>query len=151
MSEHGKSLLTRLWEKFSDLGDQAGRLGVVGSFEHLVGIDEHKIDLAYAVLLVNIASIDGDFSPRESYYIKSQLKSHLGVEFEQAVKLVDEAKGIVNGDEDLNHFGEFLRNHLSHTSRQGLLDSIDGLIEEDHIDHPFEQDLRKRYVKLLGI
>lgn len=135
---------------FADFAERAGRLGIVGTAEHLVHLDEHQIDLAWAVLLVDMASIDNDFSPRESYFIKQQLKEHLGVSYDQAVELVKEATKLVEKG-NVAEFGEYLREHVSEGKRKELLSVLDSLIAEDHIHHPFEKDLRERFVKRLGL
>lgn len=135
----------------SDVADRAGRLGVVGTAEHLLHADEHHIDLAWAVLLVDMASIDNDFSPRESYFIKQKMTDHLGVTYEQAVELVNEAEKLVQRSESVREFGDYLRAHLSQSKRKELLSVLDELISEDKVKHPFERDLRKRMAKRLGI
>ena len=144
------SLLERLWSMFRDFADRAGRLGMVGTVENLLHADEHSIDLAYTVLLVDVACIDNDFSPRESYFIKQALKEHLGVSYDQAVDLVEEATKLVESDEDVESFGAYLRDHLSLARRKELSKVLDVLIDEDRVDHPFEEHLRGRYLSLLG-
>ena len=146
-----KSFFDALYEMFSDFAERAGRLGVIGTAENLLHADEHQIDLAWTVLLVDMASIDNDFSPRESYFIKQKLKEHLGVGYDEAVALVERASKLVQSDKSLDGFGKYLRDHLSLSKRKELLAVMDELIDEDQVDHPFEADLRKRFIKRLGL
>lgn len=139
-------------EALHKTADFALNLGFSGSVEHLFKLDEHQIELAYTILLVNLASIDNDFSPRESFFIKGKLQEHLGISYEDAIELVKQARIIIDQKNiDLDQFGDYLAEHLPESKRQTLLKDVDTLIAEDRVHHPFEKHLRERYVRLLKI
>ncbi len=145
--------LEKIYQSLKENSRLAARLGVVGTFEHLLQLDEHKIDLAYTILLANVAAIDNDFAPRESFFIKQKIQERFDLTYDESEKLLNEAKEIVEGDDDidLEEFGTYLRTHLPLSRRQELLDLIDELISEDKVNHPFEKHLRKKYVKWLAL
>lgn len=147
-----RSLIDDLIEGINESADLAIDLGFAGTVEHLLKLNEHKIDIAYTILLVNLACIDNDFSPRESYYIKHALREHLDVSYDESVALVKRAKKIIDEkDINLDNFGRYLRKHLTKSKRDELLETMDTLIDEDRLKHPLEKHLRERYRKLLEL
>lgn len=147
-----QTYLENLLNKIRENGRVASRLGVVGTFEHLLQLDEYNIDLAYTILLVNVASIDNDFAPRESYFIKQKIQQQFDLTYDESEALMNEAKAIVDKDDrDLKEFGTYLRQHLPHSRREELLSIVDKLISEDKVNHPFEKHLRNKYAKWLAL
>ncbi|MCB0353199.1 MAG: TerB family tellurite resistance protein [Bdellovibrionales bacterium] len=141
--------LEQIWAAIRKTTHRAEELGVVGSAEHLLGLDEHAIELAYAVILVDFAMIDNEFDLKEKVFIEQKLEMVFNIPGGTSRELVERAKEILGQDLHPESFATYLRQHLSLEKRNSLLENIDKLINVDRFDHPLEEDLKTRYQKLL--
>jgi len=116
-----------------------------------VGIKDPKAELAYAIILLDLALIDDDFDQREQGLIYAKLKEAFGLRPEKVEELIKKAKAIVSGTGEIESFAEYIGVNFSREKREEVIGALDAVLLADEIEHPFEIDLRNRYAKILGV
>jgi uncharacterized tellurite resistance protein B-like protein len=147
MAEYLKGLVEAVREYF-DQGrkDENNQL-----LEAMDGGDQITPELAYTVLLVDLAMIDQDFDEREYAYLMTKLEEKFGLDKEEIVVLIEQAKRSVEGFRGPKSMVDYLRDHLSVSEKQGVMALIDGLIEADQVKDDAELHLKEAFKALLGL
>ncbi|MCB0332581.1 MAG: TerB family tellurite resistance protein [Bdellovibrionales bacterium] len=107
--------------------------------------------LAAVVILTDVAYVDNEFSPEERERIISFATEAFQISVEHAKHLIAEASSLLEKEESLDSYAEYLHNVLAPQERVELYQLIRETLEADGVVHPFEDWLRSRYASLLGV
>lgn len=110
-----------------------------------------KVQLAHAVLLLDLALVDNEFGDDEHEFIKHRLCNILKVDLDSAYHLIAKAEELVGEDRNIDAFGKRLQDELGAREREDIVHSLDRLIEVDGSAVSFELKLRERYAQILGV
>jgi uncharacterized tellurite resistance protein B-like protein len=108
-------------------------------------------ELALTVLLVDLATCDENFHPREYEVISRGLARLFGAGPEHVADLVQRAKAVLGNLRGTTQFAELLRSSLSEEQKQVVAQLIDDVIAADQVEDGFEIYFRQKYLSLLGI
>ena len=111
----------------------------------------YDTQLAYAVLLVDLAMIDQRVDQREYQVIAQSLIRLLKIHPKEVAVLVERAKKELAAFRGSTGFGEQLGQVLSIEERQALLKAIEEIIIADGVVDGFEVYLHQRFAKLLNV
>ena len=114
-------------------------------------VPKRDLEIALAVLLVDIASADQHFDPAEYNVITNGLRRLFGTSKDQVKALVNQAQVQLSGLRGTNRFADLLRENLSVDEKAAVLDVIEEVIGADGREDGFETYLRQRLVETLGI
>lgn len=112
---------------------------------------QNKIIGALAVVLVDIAMVDNEFGYEEHDFIKEYFTNEYGLSKTEIYDLIGKSKEILAAAQDIDHYGKVLSDELSVDDREALMVTIDELLHSDSEKDRFEEMLRARYEKLLGV
>ncbi len=115
------------------------------------GEDHSAIELAYAVLMIDLALVDNNFNKNEHEFVKVTLGKLFNLSLDEVYKLMDDAQQIVTENHDADDFACHLKNSLHAEKREELVGILDNLLAVDGRRNSFEIDLRDRYQMLLGV
>ncbi len=115
------------------------------------GIDRSQLELALTVLLVDLASCDQDFDPKEYQVISSGLRRIFGTSKTEISGLVNQANLQLANLRGVSKFTELLRENLSLDERKAIMEVIEDVISADGQEEDFEVYLRTKLSDLLGI
>ena len=118
--------------------------------EELCSTDEVPLDLARAVLLVDLAMIDARFDAREYEFIVNVLCSNMGISEDEAVSLIKTASSMIQF-RGSHSFAVELQKRLSLEQRQHLADEISRIISADGQQDGFEIYLSSKLRDMLGV
>jgi len=106
---------------------------------------------AAAVLLLELAWADNEFSSEERLHLEGVLQRHFGLSREGAHALVEAAESERAGAVDLWQFTSVVREHYSMGQKMVLAESMWGLVFSDGVLSEHEDYLIRRISGLLGI
>jgi uncharacterized tellurite resistance protein B-like protein len=109
-----------------------------------------ELELALAVLLVDLASCDQNFEQQEYQVISNGLKRMFGTGKSDVQALVNQANTVLKNLRGTSRFAEMLKDNLSHEERQHVMELINEVIDADGQEDGFETYLRHKFAKLLG-
>ena len=104
-----------------------------------------------AVLLLELAWADDEFSSEERLHLEGVLQRHFGLTREGAHALVEAAEAERVGAVDLWQFTSLIREHYSMGQKMVLAESMWGLVFSDGVLSDHEDYLIRRISGLLGI
>lgn len=110
-----------------------------------------RMQLAHAVLLIDLALVDNDFGDDEHEFIKHRLCNILKVDLDSAYHLIAKAEEVLAEGRSIDALGKQLQKELGAQEREDIVHSLDRLIEVDGSAVSFELKLRERYAQLLGV
>ena len=110
-----------------------------------------ELEVAFAVLLVDLASCDQQFAPREYLAISSGLRRLFGTPKERVKALVNQANIILANLRGTSRYAALLKNNLDMEEKTAVMETIDELISVDGIEDGFEVYLRTKVADLLGM
>jgi len=113
--------------------------------------DAADYQLAAAALLVNIASIDGEFDDREKARIEELIEARFGLKGEEAHGLIAAAKESENDAVDLYRFTSVLKRRLDEEGRKQIIGMLWDMALADGEVHEFEENVVWRVAELLGV
>lgn len=108
------------------------------------------LELALAVILVDIASTDEAFDPSEYEVISRGLKELFGSTKDRVQQLVNQSRQILDSLRGTSKYTTMLRDGLSDTEKKEILSIIDDLVAADGKEDPFEVYMKSRIAKALG-
>ncbi|NMC64454.1 MAG: hypothetical protein GYA55_14915 [SAR324 cluster bacterium] len=108
------------------------------------------LELALAVILVDLASTDEAFDPSEYEVISRGLKEVFGTTKDRVQQLVNQSRQILESLRGTNKYTNMLRDNLNNTEKKEILAIIDDLIAADGKEDPFEVYMKSRIAKALG-
>lgn len=124
---------------------------------HLKGIkgerapSKRSLELAMAVLLVDLASSDENFEPREYQVIVSGMQRLFGTSRSEVSALINQAQLELANLRGLNHFYELLRENLDQRERERIMQIVEEIILADKVEDSFEIYLRNKFAKMLAL
>jgi uncharacterized tellurite resistance protein B-like protein len=110
-----------------------------------------ELELAMVVVLVDLASCDQNFEPREYQIILSGLKRMFGSTREQVQALVNQATIVLRNLRGTSRFSQMLKEELSLEQRQIVMEIVDDMVDADGQKDGFEVYFRARLATILGI
>lgn len=113
-------------------------------------VPQKELELALTIILVDLASIDSNFEPREYQTISLGLRRLFG-NSRDIKALVNRAQLALANLRGTQEFAELLRDNLSEEQRLSVIDIIEEVIGADGLQDGFELYLKHKYAKLLGI
>lgn len=115
------------------------------------GIETRQLEVALAVILVDLASCDGSFDQTEYTIIMSGLMSVFGTPKDEVSALVNQAKVQLQGMRGTSGSAALLKQYLDMEEKTAIVEIIDELIASDGIEDGFETYLRAKTIDLLGL
>ncbi len=109
------------------------------------------LELAFTVLLVDMASCDQNFAPDEYLIIGGGLRRLFGTPKERVKALVNQANMVLANLRGTSRFAQLLRDNLDQEEKQAILETLDELIGSDGLEDGFEVYLRTKFADLLGM
>ena len=153
MSETGKpknNLSGNAYQSIFQASDRAA--GTELSFSQaLKDVSKDELALALTVLLVDVASADGDFKQTEYEVISSGLHRLFGTGKDQVQRFVNQAQQILGSLRGTSKYSDLLKTNLDDADRKLVFSVIQELIEADGQEDPFEVYLRSKLAKALDI
>ena len=110
-----------------------------------------ELEVAFAVVLVDLASCDQQFAPREYLAISSGLRRLFGTPKERVQGLVNQANIILANLRGTSRYATLLKNNLDIEEKTAVMETIDDLIAADGVEEGFEVYLRTKFADLLGM
>ena len=112
--------------------------------------DGHDVRVAACALLIEMASIDGEFSEEERRSIVATMEKRYGLSGEHAKELMDRANKMLEGSIDLWGFSNLINQNYSHEKKNGVMEMVwrvvyaDGKLDkhEDYLVHKMAALLR---------
>jgi uncharacterized tellurite resistance protein B-like protein len=119
--------------------------------KNTTGAPSKDLEVALAVLLVDLACCDQTFNPKEYAVISNGLRRLFGSNNEQVSLLVNQAKGILADLRGTQQFADKIKKELSHEDKLIVLEIINEVIAADGQEDGFEVYLREKFKTLLGV
>lgn len=114
-------------------------------------VSQRDLEVAFTVLLVDLASCDQNFDQNEYQIITTGLMRVFGTTKDQVQSLVNQASMVISNMRGTNRFAEQLKENLDVETRQKILEVIDEIIHSDGVEDGFETYLRAKFLDLLGL
>lgn len=109
------------------------------------------LHLAAAVLMVDAASIDGEFGDHERGIVAAILRRRFGLSDEALATLVSLAVGKRDGASDLNRYTLRIKDEFSEEQRIELVELLWEVVYADGELHAYEANLLRRIAGLLYV
>jgi uncharacterized tellurite resistance protein B-like protein len=107
--------------------------------------------MAAAVLLLELAWADDEFSAKEQHHLESALVRHFGLTPAESRTLMEQAEAARSGAVDLWRFTRVIRDNYSLGQKMVLAEAMWGLVYADGVLSEHEDYLIRRVSNLLGI
>lgn len=118
--------------------------------EELSITDEIPLNLARAIILVDLALIDSKFDTKEREFIINTLKSDLKISDNEATQLIDSASSMIQFRSSRS-FALEIQKRLPLEQREKIASELKQLIAADSQEDGFELYLDKKLRDLLGV
>ena len=141
-------MLNRISEFLKKLGTPANADSDL--LDGLLVSNDVSLDLARAILFVDLALIDGNFEAREYEFIMNSLQQDLGISHQDAINLVKTASSQIQY-RGSHSFAVELQRRLDVSARQQIMNQVRHLIMVDNQSDGFEKYLEKKFSDLLGV
>lgn len=113
--------------------------------------EEQRIQLATAVLLLEIAHADGDFHRDEQAVIGELLEKHFQLDAETSAELLEWAQQLRTESHDLHQFTRDINRNFDQSEKEWIMESLWQLVYADgRLDH-FEEALMRQLSSLIGL
>lgn len=109
------------------------------------------LELAFTVLLVDMASSDQNFEQSEYIMIGSGLRRLFGTSKDRVRGLVNQANTIISNLRGTSRYAALLRDNLNDDEKKAVMETVDELIFSDGSEDGFERYLRTKLADLLGV
>jgi len=116
-----------------------------------LNVKENRQDISIAILLLEIADVDGHFDENEKEMILETLRYRFEVNEEQAKQLLAEAVELRQSSNDLWEFTNYLNENLKEDERFEILEEIWRVILADGKIDAHETSLVRRFTDLLHL
>ena len=121
-----------------------------GSIKRKGGASKKDLEVAFTVLLVDLATCDQNFDPREYQVISHALMNLFGTTPQQVKELINRAQLVIQNLRGTSKFAELLRENLDLDQKKAILQVIDNVIDADDAEDGFETYLKHKFRDLLG-
>lgn len=118
---------------------------------NLTDQDEIKLPLAIALLLTDIALIDGHFDQSEYSFIFDRLENKLGLSHNEAKEIVDQARLTLSSGRGASNMAEYVKTNFTLDQRKQIYEFIKGMVRADGMVDGYEEYLSKRFAGFLGV
>jgi len=115
------------------------------------GPSQKELELAVAVLLVDLASCDEHFDPEEREAIIKGMRRIFGTSRPDVIALMNQASLALENLRGPAAFADLLKENLNDDEKQVVMEVIEEVIMADNVEDGFETYLRSRFAQLLGI
>ncbi|MBX7137761.1 MAG: TerB family tellurite resistance protein [Oligoflexia bacterium] len=115
------------------------------------GVKKSDLELALAVMLVDLASCDEHFDQREFECIVGGMYRMFGTPRTEVTALINQAKLEMTNLRGPSKFVELLRDNLDLKQRNMILEIVDETIAADNVQDGFEIYLRDKFAQMLGL
>ena len=115
------------------------------------GVNPRDLEVALAVIMVDLASCDGEFDQSEYGTIVSGMMRVFGTAKDDIRGLVNQAQTVLQGMRGTTTQAAILKQNLSHDEKIAVMGAIDDLIASDGVEDGFETYLRARTADQLGL
>lgn len=115
------------------------------------GPDRKELELALAVLLVDLAGCDQNFEPQEYNVIINGLRRIFGTSKAEVAALVQQANLVLANLRGTKKFGDLLSTNLGEEEKKAVMEIIEEVIQADGKEDGFETYLRHKLAGILGI
>ncbi len=112
---------------------------------------ESELRLATAALLVEAASLDGNFDDAERKSITSLLAGHFGLAVEEVEELIEEAKNMVEESTQLYSITRVIKDRFDHEGRLRIIEMLWEVVYADGRLDDFESNMMRRVAGLIYI
>jgi uncharacterized tellurite resistance protein B-like protein len=136
---------------FSSGGFFSGQFNQGGVNRRSNTATQQQLELALAVLLVELASSDEGFAQKEYQVIILALNRVFGVPRDRAQRHINEAVTVLKNLRSTSEYALRLREHLSQDEIMLVSRCIDDVMDADGVQDGFEIYHRRRFRELLGI
>ena len=113
--------------------------------------EEITIELAVAVLLVDLAMIDQEFDSREYKYISATFKELYGLQDEDIANLIKQSKNYLAQMRGTSTFASYLKDNVPEEQRVQIGKAISGIIKVDGVEDGFEIYFKNKISALLEV
>ena len=136
---------------FSSGGFFSGQINQGGIKQKANSATQQQLELALAVLLVELASSDEGFAQKEYQVIILALHRVFGVPRDRAQRHINEAVTVLKNLRSTSEYAIKLSEHLSRDELTLVARCIDDVMDADGVQDGFEIYYRRRFRELLGI
>jgi len=112
---------------------------------------EHDVRVAACALLVEMGSIDGEFSEVEQRHIVATMEKEYGLSDELAKELMDSAHKELDGSIDLWRFSNLINQNYSHVEKNGIMEMVWRVVYADGKLDKHEDYLVRKMAALLRL
>lgn len=112
---------------------------------------EHDVRVAACALLIEMGSIDGEFSEEERQYIVTTLEKKYGLSGGHAKELMNSAHKELDGSIDLWRFSNLINQNYSHDEKNGIMEMIWRVVYADGKLDKHEDYLVRKMATLLRL
>jgi uncharacterized tellurite resistance protein B-like protein len=107
--------------------------------------------VATAALFLEVAAADFEMSEEEEAHIELTLKSHFRIDRDEVISLLDSAREIREGRQDIWQFAQALKDNHQREQRIEILEKLWQLIYADGTVDKYEDSLIRKITMLLGL
>ncbi|MCB0339034.1 MAG: TerB family tellurite resistance protein [Bdellovibrionales bacterium] len=111
----------------------------------------HNVELAVAILLVDLATIDQNFEMQEYNVIVDGLRRLFGTTPRDVSALINQAQLVIANLRGTAKFAELLKEELTHAEKTSVLSVINEVIDADGERDGFELYLLNKFTDILGL
>ncbi len=109
------------------------------------------LELAFTVLMVDMAACDQNFTQEEYGIIAAGLKRIFGTSKDKVQGLVNQANTIIASLRGTSRYAALLRDNLDNSEKKAVMETLDELVMSDGEEDGFEKYLRTKLSDLLDI
>lgn len=110
-----------------------------------------ELQEALAVILVDVAMCDQEFSTTEFHQISDGMHRIFGTQKNDVQRLVHQAKLILANMRGCSRQADLIKASLPESERVVILEIVDNIIAADGKEDGYEIYLRQKYANLLGV
>lgn len=142
-----RSTITSIFQNHNNVIDR----GIASSTPSKSKLKKQDLELALAVLLVDLASCDQNFEMREYNIIQNGLKRIFGTTKDEVSKLINQANNTLKNLRGTSRFATELKDNLDPQARQAIFQVIEEVIAADGVEDGFETYMRHKFADLLSV
>ena len=109
------------------------------------------LEVAFTVLMVDMAACDQNFTQEEYGIIAAGLKRIFGTSKDKVQGLVNQANTIIATLRGTSRYAAILRDNLTNAEKKAVMETLDELVMSDGEEDGFEKYLRTKLSDLLDI
>ena len=151
MGGNGKILGNTIDSMFAKNNESVKCEGAPKNRPQLPKVNKRDLEVAAAVLLVDLASCDKGFDQREYHMISIALKTVFGTPKDHIQGLVNQANVVLKNLRGTGYYSKLLKDNLESEAKRAFMECIEEIIGADGTQDGFEIYLRQRIADSLGV